>query len=68
MKQGLLPKQQYTLINMCMQGVENGIAYSCSDCGRFAILLYRNECNGLYQGHTSCIETKYKSVFNGLKY
>lgn len=24
--------------------------------------------NGLYQGHTSCIETKYKSVFNGFKY
>ena len=34
MKQGLLPKQEYTLINMCMQGVENGIAYTCSDCGR----------------------------------
>lgn len=38
MKQGNLPK----LISMCMQGVENGIAYSCSDCGRtifnFAII------------------------------
>ncbi|WLZ21201.1 hydrolase/hydrolase inhibitor [Bacteroides phage C3_41T2LP] len=22
--------------------------------------------NGSYQGHTACIETKYKSVFNGL--
>lgn len=54
MKQGLLPKQQYTLINMCMQGVENGIAYSCSDCERtifnFAILLYRNECKWLIPG------------------
>lgn len=32
MKQGNLPKQGYKLISMCMQGVENGIAYSCSDC------------------------------------
>lgn len=42
MKQGNLPKQEYKLISMCMQGVENGIAYSCSDCGRtifnFAII------------------------------
>lgn len=155
MKQGNLPKQEYKLISMCMQGVENGIAYSCSDCGRtifnFAIIkgemdnkeyvvgltcvkkllnktiYFSNEtlweyekqltgwnnamnarkwldkhnnkrikegkepytlryveftykvdglqycyiemnANGLYQGHTSCIETKYKSVFNGLKY
>lgn len=153
MKQGNLPKQEYTLISMCMQGVENGIAYSCSDCGRtifnFAIIkgemdnkeyivgltcvnkllnktiYFSNEnyweyerqlacwqsamnarkwldkhnnkrikkglppyeleykeftdksdglqycyieisVNGSYQGHTACIETKYKSVFNGL--
>ena len=42
MKKGNLPKQEYKLISMCMQGVENGIAYSCSDCGRtifnFAII------------------------------
>ena len=42
MKKGNLPKQEYKLISMCMQGVENGITYSCSDCGRtifnFAII------------------------------
>ena len=34
MKKGLLPKQEYELINVCMQGVEYGTAYTCSDCGR----------------------------------
>lgn len=95
MKQGNLPKQEYTLISMCMQGVENGIAYSCS--ARKWLDKHNNKrikkglppyeleykeftdksdglqycyieisVNGSYQGHTACIETKYKSVFNGL--
>lgn len=153
MKKGNLPKQEYKLISMCMQGVENGIAYSCSDCGRtifnFAIIkgemdnkeyvvgltcvkkllnktiYFSNETqweyekelagwnnamnsrkwldknqskrikeglkpyeleykeftgynglqycylemkiNGKYEGHTAFIETKYNSVFNGIK-
>lgn len=34
MKKGMLPKQEYELINVCMQTVENGIPYTCDDCGR----------------------------------
>lgn len=53
MKQGNLPKQEYKLISMCMQGVENGIAYSCSDCGRrifnFAIIKGEMRKGNMYE-------------------
>lgn len=34
MKKGMLPKQEYELINVCMQTIENGTPMTCSDCGR----------------------------------
>ena len=34
MKKGNLPKQEYKLINVCMQTIETGVPYTCDDCGR----------------------------------
>lgn len=34
MKKGNLPKQEYELINVCMQTIENGVPCTCDDCGR----------------------------------
>lgn len=34
MKKGMLPKQEYELINVCMQTIEGGTPMTCSDCGR----------------------------------
>jgi hypothetical protein len=54
MKKGNLPKQEYKLISMCMQGVENGIAYSCSDCGRtiFNFAIIKGEMTMYLPGRT----------------
>lgn len=31
MKKGNLPKQEYKLINVCMQTIETGVPYTCDD-------------------------------------
>lgn len=50
MKKGLLPKQEYELIKVCMQGVEYGTAYTCSDCGR--VIFNFAEIRGKMDGKT----------------
>lgn len=34
MKKGMLPRQEYELINVCRQTVENGTPLVCDDCGK----------------------------------
>lgn len=41
MKKGNLPKQEYELINVCMQTIENGVPYTCDDCGRTILISLR---------------------------
>ena len=41
MKKGNLPTQEYELINVCMQTVENGTPLTCDDCGRTILILLR---------------------------
>ena len=48
MKKGLLPKQEYELINVCMQTIEGGTPMTCSDCGRiiFNFAIIRGKMDG----------------------
>jgi hypothetical protein len=41
MKKGNLPAQEYELINVCMQTIENGTPLTCDDCGRTILILQR---------------------------
>lgn len=67
MKKGNLPKQEYELINICMQTVENGIPYTCDDCGRiiFNIATIKGESDEkTYNVGLSCV----KKLLNKLIY
>lgn len=55
----MLPKQEYELINVCMQTVENGIPYTCDDCGRiiFNIATIKGKSDGKnYIVGLSCVK------------
>ena len=59
MKKGNLPKQEYKLINVCMQTIENGVPYTCDDCGRtiFNIATIKGKSdNKTYNVGLSCVK------------
>lgn len=59
MKKGNLPKQEYELINVCMQTIENGVPYTCDDCGRtiFNIATIKGKSdNKTYNVGLSCVK------------
>ena len=59
MKKGNLPTQEYELINVCMQTVENGTPLTCDDCGRtiFNIATIKGKSDGeTYNVGLSCVK------------
>ena len=59
MKKGNLPTQEYELINVCMQTVENGTPLTCDDCGRtiFNIATIKGKGEGnTYNVGLSCVK------------
>lgn len=59
MKKGNLPTQEYELINVCMQTVENGAPLTCDDCGRiiFNIATIKGKNDGkTYNVGLSCVK------------
>lgn len=59
MKKGNLPTQEYELVGICMQTVENGTPSTCDDCGRtiFNIATIRGKSDGkTYNVGLSCVK------------
>lgn len=59
MKKGNLPTQEYELISICMQTVENGTPSTCDDCGRiiFNIATIKGKSDGkTYNVGLSCVK------------
>lgn len=71
MKKGNLPVQEYELINMYMQTVENGTPLTCDDCGRtiFNIATIKGKSDGkIYNVGLSCVKKLLnKSIYFDLK-